>query len=127
MKRKIGKSLAKSAISIKGITIIFAAIILTSVYYAQEEGEILLHSEKKEQKSSMRDELPMQMTARQLLQNVKEKNYTGELVEFNFKKAPVKRILSLFSKISGLKIEAEPNIVGEMSCKGKKWQTLIRR
>jgi hypothetical protein len=40
MKQKIGKSLANSAISIKGVIFIFAAIILTSVYYAQEEGEI---------------------------------------------------------------------------------------
>jgi AraC-like DNA-binding protein len=120
MKRKIGKSLAKRTISFKRIIIIFALVILTSFYYAQEEGEILLHSEKKEQKNSKRDGSPIQITARQLLQNIKKRNYTGGLIEFNFKRAPVKRILSLFSKISGLKIEAEPNIIGEMSCKGKK-------
>jgi hypothetical protein len=49
MKQKIGKSLANSAISIKGVIIIFAVVILTSVFYAQEEGEILIYSEKKGQ------------------------------------------------------------------------------
>lgn len=120
MKQKVGKSLANSAISIKGIILIFAVVFLASLFFAQEEGEILIYSEKKQQKDSKNGEPPVQITARQLLKNLKKRNYTGELIEFNFARAPVKRILAVFSRMSRLKIETDPDITGEMSCKGNK-------
>jgi len=56
-------------------------------------------------------------TPQQLIQNLKKRTHTGELMNFNFKDADLANIISFFSKITGLDMTMEKGIKGTVSCK----------
>lgn len=56
-------------------------------------------------------------TKSQLIQNLKNKTYTGELMNFNFKDAELANIIIFFSKITGLQMDLDKSIKGTVSCK----------
>ena len=56
-------------------------------------------------------------TKQQLIKNLKNGTYTGELMNFHFKDAELSNIISFFSKITGLKMTIDKGINGTVSCK----------
>jgi AraC-like DNA-binding protein len=50
------------------------------------------------------------LTAKQLVQNLKTKSYSGERVELRFEGAGLAEILAKFEEISGLKFEISPSV-----------------
>jgi AraC-like DNA-binding protein len=55
-------------------------------------------------------------TALQLIRNFKNKTYTGEIVDLNFKRVDMKHLLSWFSKLSGIEFRVDPAINEQTTC-----------
>jgi AraC-like DNA-binding protein len=70
---------------------------------------------------------PDPMTAKQLLENIKKREFTGEVMDFNFNNVDLNQIFQRFETISGFKFEvdSEINIVRKFSFKGLEWDKVL--
>ncbi len=55
-------------------------------------------------------------TAAQLLENIENKSYSGEIMDFNFSKASIRNIIRMFTRLSGIPFHIGPEVDAETSC-----------
>ena len=67
------------------------------------------------------------MTAKQLLENIKKREFTGEVMDLDFNNVDLNEIFQRFETISGLKFEVEPqlNVVRKYSFAGIEWDRAL--
>jgi len=67
------------------------------------------------------------MTAKQLLENIKKKEFTGEVMDFDFNNVDLNEIFQRFETISGFKFEvdSELNVVRKFSFVGLEWDRTL--
>ena len=67
------------------------------------------------------------MTAKQLLENIKKKEFTGEVMDFDFNNVDLNEIFQRFETISGFKFEvdSELNVVRKFSFVGLEWDKTL--
>lgn len=70
---------------------------------------------------------PDPMTAKQLLENIKKREFTGEVMDFDFNNVDLNEIFQRFETISGFKFEvdSEINVVRKFSFKGLEWDKAL--
>lgn len=67
------------------------------------------------------------MTAKQLLENIKKREFTGEVMDLDFDNIDLNEIFRRFETISGFKIEVDPRLNGvrKFSFKGIEWDRAL--
>lgn len=67
------------------------------------------------------------MTAKQLLENIKKREFTGEVMDFDFDNVDLKEIFQRFKIISGFEFEvdSELNVVRKFTFEGLEWDRAI--
>jgi AraC-like DNA-binding protein len=67
------------------------------------------------------------MTAKQLLENIKKREFTGEVMDFDFNNVDLNEIFQRFETISGFKFEvdSELNVVRKFSFVGLEWDRTL--
>lgn len=92
------------------VLIVFSVTGLAQEEKKRPKGQIILPAQPSRQAGNI--------TARQLLENLEHKKYSGEVIDFNFGKAEVRRIMLMFSRLSGITFEIDPDITEKMTCRG---------
>lgn len=116
---KLGKTIG---IPVRGIFLfifVFLVTFMTSSFHAQEKGEILLVPGAKKQANADSNGPNKKLTPRQLIENLKKRKFSGKIISFQFERADVRDLLSVFSRISGIKMEVDPEVKELMTCSGK--------